>query len=253
MTPNDAIDPQRQDERLARFRDQIRRWRSGELSDGQFRSLRLDYGIAIRRQTPMLCIAMPEGRLNSTQLRALARLARQYGHGFCRVTARQEMQLSCLTIEDAPDILAELAALGMPGFQTSGKGARHIAQVGEARIAAHAAVPADQAAVVEDASFARHREQNAAFARWLTRCAHSQRVAGYRAVSLPLKRRGALPGKLSADQMDIVADLATHFSFGELRIGLEQNIILADVREAHLYALWLTARGAGLATPSRGA
>lgn len=406
MYQYDAIDRRLVNERVAQFRDQVRRWRSGALTEDEFRPLRLQNGLHIQRQAPMFRIAVPYGMLNSTQLRTLARVARQYDRGYGHFTTRHNLQLNWPKVEDVPDILAELAAVDMHAIQTAGNcvrnittdpfagvaadelidprplaeilrqwstfhpefaflphkfkiaisGARedravtwfhdiglrlkrendetgftvivggglgrtpirgqvvreflpwrHILGYCEAilrvynrfgrrdnafkarikilvqalgveeftrqveaewahgkdgpttitqaeydRVATHFAAPAYQASTVEDAAFAKHRQENTAFARWLERCTHPHRVAGYRAVTLSLKKHGAPPGDISSDQMDIVADLATHFSLGELRISHEQNIILADVREAHLYALWLTAKGAGLATPNIG-
>ena len=120
------------------------------------------------------------------------------------------------------------------------------------RVAAHFTAPAYAAASDNDGGFKQHQQDNKAFARWLERNTQSHKAAGYRAVTLSLKPHGVAPGDISAEQMEIVADLADHFSFGELRISHEQNIILADVQEAHLYTLWLTAKGAGLATPNIG-
>jgi sulfite reductase (NADPH) hemoprotein beta-component len=77
-------------------------------------------------------------------------------------------------------------------------------------------------------------------------------VPGYAAVTLSLKEHGAAPGDISAEQMLVVADLADQYSFGELRISHEQNVILADVRKSDLYELWQKAKAAGLATPNIG-
>ena len=71
-------------------------------------------------------------------------------------------------------------------------------------------------------------------------------------MTLSLKKTGVPPGDVTADQMDLVADLAERYSFGELRVSHEQNLILADVRERDLLALWARARKAGLATPNVG-
>jgi sulfite reductase (NADPH) hemoprotein beta-component len=90
------------------------------------------------------------------------------------------------------------------------------------------------------------------FGSWRSRNVHPHRVAGYAAVTLSLKRTGVPPGDLTADQMDAVADLADRYSFGELRVTHEQNLVLADVRQRDLHALWIEARGFGLATPNIG-
>jgi sulfite reductase (NADPH) hemoprotein beta-component len=81
---------------------------------------------------------------------------------------------------------------------------------------------------------------------------HPHRVPGYAAVTLSLKKTGVPPGDLTADQMDAVADLTDRYSFGELRVTHEQNLVLADVRQRDLHALWIEARGLGLATPNIG-
>lgn len=91
-----------------------------------------------------------------------------------------------------------------------------------------------------------------AFSNWHKRNVHPHKVPGYAAVTLSLKRTGVAPGDTSADQMDAIADLAEHYSFGELRVSHEQNLILADVRASDLHALWREARALGLATPNVG-
>jgi sulfite reductase (NADPH) hemoprotein beta-component len=78
------------------------------------------------------------------------------------------------------------------------------------------------------------------------------KVDGYAAVTVSLKKTGAAPGDMSADQMDAVADLAERYSFGELRVSHEQNLILANVRQARLHDLWQALRQLGLATPNIG-
>ncbi len=91
-----------------------------------------------------------------------------------------------------------------------------------------------------------------AFLRWLERNVHAHRVAGYRAVTLSLKRAGLPPGDVSAAQMDAAADLADRFSAGELRVTHAQNMVLPWVRQEQLPALWQAARAAGFATPNIG-
>ena len=91
-----------------------------------------------------------------------------------------------------------------------------------------------------------------AFSNWVRRNVQPHKVAGYAAVTLSLKKTGVPPGDATADQMDAVADLADRFSFGELRVSHEQNLILADVRQAELYELWQEAKALGLATPNIG-
>jgi sulfite reductase (NADPH) hemoprotein beta-component len=90
------------------------------------------------------------------------------------------------------------------------------------------------------------------FAAWARRNVHPHKVPGYAAVTLSLKRTGVPPGDVSADQMDGIAALAERYSQGELRVSHEQNLILADVRQADLAGLWREARTLGLATPNVG-
>ena len=91
-----------------------------------------------------------------------------------------------------------------------------------------------------------------AFNNWVKRNVQPHKVAGYAAVTLSLKKTGVPPGDATADQMDAVADLADRYSFGELRVSHEQNLILADVRQADLNELWQEAKKLGLATPNIG-
>jgi len=81
---------------------------------------------------------------------------------------------------------------------------------------------------------------------------HPHKTAGYRAVTLSLKKHGEAPGDASSAQMHTVADLADAYSFGELRVSHEQNLILADVKLSDLFTVWEKARAAGLATPNIG-
>jgi sulfite reductase (NADPH) hemoprotein beta-component len=91
-----------------------------------------------------------------------------------------------------------------------------------------------------------------AFAAWAKRNVHPHKAPGYAAVTLSLKKTGVPPGDVTADQMDAVAELADRYSFGELRVSHEQNLILADVRQCDLHAVWVAARSLGMATPNIG-
>jgi len=90
------------------------------------------------------------------------------------------------------------------------------------------------------------------FAAWATRNVRAHKVPGYAAVTLSLKKTGVPPGDVTAAQMDAIADLADRYSFGELRVSHEQNLVLADVRQSDLVELWGAARALGLATPNLG-
>jgi len=91
-----------------------------------------------------------------------------------------------------------------------------------------------------------------AFARWASRNVHAHEIPGYAAVSLSLKKTGVPPGDASAEQMDAIARLADDYSFGELRVTHEQNLVLADVAKRDLHDLWLELKALGLATPNIG-
>jgi len=91
-----------------------------------------------------------------------------------------------------------------------------------------------------------------AFGAWVKRNVHGHKVPGYAAVTLSLKKTGVPPGDVTADQMDAIAELADRYSFGELRVSHEQNLIFADVRQRDLPELWREARALGLATPNIG-
>ncbi|MBC7781757.1 MAG: nitrite/sulfite reductase [Proteobacteria bacterium] len=100
--------------------------------------------------------------------------------------------------------------------------------------------------------FERFLRDQPAFARWVGRNVHPHKVSGYCAVTLSLKQTGVPPGDATADQMDGIADLAERYSFGELRVTHEQNLVFADVERDALPALWQALGPLGLATANRG-
>lgn len=93
---------------------------------------------------------------------------------------------------------------------------------------------------------------NKAFSRWLDRNVRAQKQPGYVSVTLSLKPAGVAPGDVTDQQLEIIADLADHFSFGEIRSTHNQNVVLADVAKDDLFELWQQAKAAGLATPNIG-
>ena len=107
-------------QRIAQFRDQTARFLAGTLSREEFLPLRLQNGLYVQRLAPMLRINVPYGMLNSTQLRRLAHIARHYDKGYCHVSTRQNIQFNWPDLTEVPDILAELADVGMHGTQSSG-------------------------------------------------------------------------------------------------------------------------------------
>ena len=118
------------------------------------------------------------------------------------------------------------------------------------RVAAYFAPPSYAALPAID-PLADHAD-NKAFANWLNRNVKPHKVPGYAAVLLSLKKTGVPPGDATAEQMDFIADLADKYSFGEIRPTHEQNLVLADVRQDQLFALWQDAKSRGLATPNIG-
>jgi sulfite reductase (NADPH) hemoprotein beta-component len=115
-----AFDQAMIDERVAQFRDQTQRYLRGELSEDDFRPLRLQNGLYVQRYAPMLRVAVPYGALRSVQLRKLADLADQYDRGYAHVSTRQNIQFNWPALTDVPDMLAELATVQMHAIQTSG-------------------------------------------------------------------------------------------------------------------------------------
>src|SRR5436190_5553783 len=113
-------------ERVAQFRDQTRRFLAGELTEDEFRPLRLQNGLYIQKYAPMLRIAVPYGLLSSTKLRKLAHIGRKYDRCYVNFTTRQNIQFNWPRLEDIPDILGELATVEMHAIQTSGNCVRNI-------------------------------------------------------------------------------------------------------------------------------
>jgi len=407
MYKYDEIDQAIVDQRVAQYRDQVRRFLAGELSDEEFRPLRLQNGLYIQRHAPMLRIAVPYGTLSSRQLRKLADIAKRYDRGYGHFSTRTNLQLNWPKLEDTPDILAELATVQMHAIQTSGNCVRNITtdqfagvapdeiidpravaeiirqwstfhpefallprkfkiavsgskqdraivqahdigleffyddqqkmavkvwvggglgrtpilgsvvrdhlewqhiltyceaiirvynlhgrrdnsfkarikilvkalgidefrrQVDEewqhlkdgpntiteaelARVSQYFTAMPYETLPAHDAGFDSAIASNPAFAAWVKRCVHGHKQPGYRAVTLSLKPHGKAPGDITSEQMNVVADLADKYSFGELRASHEQNLILTDVKLSDLYSVWEIARANGLATPNIG-
>jgi sulfite reductase (NADPH) hemoprotein beta-component len=407
MYKYDKIDQQLVNERVAQYRDQTRRYLAGELSEDEFRPIRLQNGLYIQRLAPMLRIAVPYGLLSSKQLHKLGDIAKKYDKDYGHFSTRQNLQLNWPKLEDVPDILAELATVEMHAIQTSGNCIRNITTDQFAGVApdelfdpramaeiirqwstfhpefallprkfkiAVSGTKEDRAVVqmhdigmeffknenddihikvwvggglgrtpilgsvihenlewqhalsyceaiirtynmhgrrdnsykarikilvkaigieafkeqvdaewahskngpltitqaefdrvstyfepmpyetlpANDVSFDTQLASNPAFAAWVKRCVHPHKTAGYRAITLSLKTHGEAPGDASSAQMHTVAELADGYSFGELRVSHEQNLILADVKLSDLFTVWEKARAAGLATPNIG-
>ncbi|MBX9297567.1 nitrite/sulfite reductase [Chromobacterium vaccinii] len=121
----DEVDHRLVRERVVQFRDQTRRFLAGELSEEEFRPLRLMNGLYIQRHAPMLRVAIPYGHLRSEQLRKLADIARRYDKGYGHFTTRQNIQFNWPELAKVPDILEELSTVEMHAIQTSGNCVRN--------------------------------------------------------------------------------------------------------------------------------
>ncbi|HMD58951.1 MAG TPA: nitrite/sulfite reductase [Steroidobacteraceae bacterium] len=399
----DQIDRTLVAERVAQFRDQTRRFLAGELTEEEFRPLRLRNGLYIQTHAPMLRIAVPYGLLAADQVRMLAHIARHYDRGYGHFTTRQNIQFNWPELARVPDILAELATVEMHAIQTSGNCIRnvtsdHLAGIAPDEIAdprpyceiirqwstvhpeftylprkfkiAVTGSPADRAAsevhdiglhMVRSADgelgfevlaggglgrqpiigqrireflaptellayleailrvynrhgrrdninkarikvlvkalgateFARQVEaeyaanqafaarlpeaeiervracfaplpyeplpdmdvvagRGAAFAAWYAHNTRAHKISGYRAVFISLKQYGAAPGDASAAQLDAIAAAADEFSFGQVRVTHDQNLVLGEVRQRDVPRLWERLNQHGLATPNIG-
>ncbi len=122
----DEFDREFVEARVAQFRDQVRRRLSGELSEDQFKPLRLMNGVYLQLHAYMLRIAVPYGTLSSRQMRKLAHIARTYDRGYGHFTTRQNLQFHWPRLKDVPDILEELAEVEMHAIQTSGNCVRNV-------------------------------------------------------------------------------------------------------------------------------
>ncbi len=410
MYKYDQYDQTIVDERVAQFRDQTKRFLAGELTEDEFRPLRLQNGLYIQKHAPMLRVAIPYGLLGTRQLRMLAAIARKYDRGYAHFTTRQNIQYNWPALESVPDILADLASVEMHAIQTSGNCIRNTTsdqfagvahdelidprpyaelirqwstfhpefaylprkfkiavngavadrtgtlfhdigihtvrdeegKTGEVgfrilvggglgrtpilghvireflprehlftyleailrvynrfgrrdnmykarikilvkelgltrfsteveaewanlkdgpstltqteidRVAAFFVDPTYENIADVNPDFERHQLENKAFARWVTRNVFGHKRPGYAAVTLSLKKTGVAPGDASDAQIDAVADLADQYSFGEVRVSHEQNLILADVKKSDLFAVWQKAKEIGFATPNIG-
>src|SRR5215468_6538993 len=120
MYQYDNYDQTLVNERVEQFRDQVRRRVAGELTEDEFRPLRLMNGLYLQLHAYMLRIAIPYGTLSSTQLRRLAEIGRRWDRGYGHFTTRQNIQFNWPRLADTPDILQALADVEMHAIQTSG-------------------------------------------------------------------------------------------------------------------------------------
>ena len=116
----DEFDAQIVRERAAQFRGQVERRLSGDITEDQFKPLRLMNGVYLQLHAYMLRIAIPYGTLRGEQMRKFAHIARKYDKGYGHWTTRQNIQFNWVALKDIPDVLDELAEVEMHAIQTSG-------------------------------------------------------------------------------------------------------------------------------------
>jgi sulfite reductase (NADPH) hemoprotein beta-component len=126
MYKYDSLDQTLVNERVTQYEGQLARFLNKELSEEEFRPLRLQNGLYIQRHAPMLRVAIPYGLLSSAQLTKLADIADKYDRGYGHFSTRQNIQFNWPKLEDTPKILRELATVEMHAIQTSGNCIRNI-------------------------------------------------------------------------------------------------------------------------------
>ncbi|HEY0061610.1 MAG TPA: nitrite/sulfite reductase [Telluria sp.] len=178
-----------------------------------------------------------------TYTEAVMRVYNTHGRRDNKYKARIKILLKALGVEEFTRQVEEEWADLKDGGET-------ITDEELARVAAYFEAPAYETLATIDP--VAEQPDNKAFANWLKRNVKPHKTPGYAAVILSLKKTGVPPGDATAEQIDFMADLAERYSFGELRVTHEQNIVLADVKQSALFALWQEAKARGLATPNIG-
>ncbi|MFV3369236.1 nitrite/sulfite reductase [Pseudomonas sp. NY15435] len=178
-------------------------------------------------------------------LDAILRVYNRYGRRDNKYKARIKILVKALT----PEVFAQRVDAEWANLKD---GPSTLTDAELQRVAAHFVDPAYQALEDQDAALAQLDAENPGFARWRTRNTFAHKKPGYVAVTLSLKPTGVAPGDITDKQLDVVADLADRYSFGEVRNSHNQNIILADVEQAQLFTLWGELRENGFATPNVG-
>lgn len=181
-----------------------------------------------------------------TYLEACVRVYNQFGRRDNKFKARIKILVKALGIEEFRRRVDEEWAHLKDGPQTLNQAAVDAAKIHfpepERRPVAESAI----------ADFEQLRNENRSLARFVTNNVTDHKVPGYKAVTLSLKRREHAPGDVTADQMEAVADLADRYSFGEVRVTHEQNLVLSDVPVDELEALWKELDALGMANPTVG-
>lgn len=199
-------------------------------------------------RTPMVGVTISEFIPRAdllTYLDAIIRVYNQQGRRDNKYKARIKILVKALGIEEFRSrVDAEWAHL---------RGKESTVPMSEfERLQGFFSEPSYEALDNNPASLTSKLADSAGFARWFERNTFEHKKAGYRIVTLTLKKAGQAPGDATAEQMHKAADLADKYSFGELRVSHEQNLVLADVRQEQLVNLWEAAKEAGFATPTLG-
>ena len=182
-------------------------------------------------------------------IEAIVRVYNRYGRRDNLYKAR----IKILVKAEGQGFLDDVTAEFLNIMENDADGTAHLIPQAEFdRVAASFKRPAGVVAQLAPAAFTVPADAPAGFKRWLERNVHGHQLAGYRAVTLSLKRSGQAPGDATDKQMDLAADLSDRFSAGDLRVSHDQNLVLPWVRESDLFALWEAARDAGFATPNIG-
>lgn len=222
----------------------LRLWRN---ADGELR-VKVLAGGGLGR-TPMVADVVREDlpwQHLLTYLEACVRVYNQFGRRDNKFKARIKILVKALGIEEFRRRVEEEWAHLKDGPQTLNQAAVDAAKV-------HFPEP-ERRPVAASATeeFDKLRAENRSFARFVTNNVTDHKVPGYKAVTLSLKRREHAPGDVTADQMEAVADLADRYSFGEVRVTHEQNLVLSDVPVDEMEALWKELEALGMANPTVG-
>lgn len=176
---------------------------------------------------------------------AILRVYNRYGRRDNKYKARIKILVKALT----PEVFAERVEAEWANLKD---GPSTLTEAEVQRVAAHFVDPAYKTLDDLDESLARLDAEHPGFARWRARNTFAHKKPGYVAVTLSLKPTGTAPGDVTDKQLEAIADLADRYSFGEVRNSHNQNIILADVEQGELFALWGELRELGFATPNVG-
>ncbi len=199
-------------------------------------------------RTPMvgsqICEFLPWQHL-LTYLDAILRVYNRYGRRDNKYKARIKILVKALT----PEVFAEKVNAE---WAHTKDGPATLTQQELDRVAGHFSAPAYEQFSGDDAGYLARREAEKGFNNWAMRNVQAHKVPGYAAVTLSLKPTAVAPGDADDKQLEAIADLADQFSFGELRVTHQQNLVLADVRQSDLYDLWQACRKHGFATPNIG-